>query len=156
RFLLQAGAEVDAVADTYDGNWWQTTMNLLVSSAHPAGAGLQPALVEVLLDFGAAVNGLKDDESPLMTALDFGYIDAAETLVRRGARVDNVVAAAAMGQIDLVRSFVTNKNTLRPGVPFIAPPWRRLPDDPKVHIELAFVWACKFARPAIAEFLLDM
>ena len=50
-------------------------MNLLVSSAHPAIAGLQSALVDVLVDFGAAVNGLKDDETPLLTALDFGYVD---------------------------------------------------------------------------------
>src|SRR5262245_32476686 len=57
RFLLESGADVDALADTYGADWWQTTMNLLVSSAHPAGAGLQPALVELLADFGAAVNG---------------------------------------------------------------------------------------------------
>src|SRR4029453_7538405 len=84
RFLLESGAEVDALADTYGADWWQTTMNLLVSSTHPADAGLQPSLVELLADFGAAVNGLRDDESPLLTALDFGYIEAAEALVRRG------------------------------------------------------------------------
>ena len=93
RALLEAGAEVDALADTYEGGNAQTTLNLLVSSAHPAAAGLQPALTEVLLDFGAAVNGVEDDCSPLITALAFGQIDAAETLVRRGARVDNVSAA---------------------------------------------------------------
>lgn len=156
RFLLDAGAEVDAIANTYSGDWWQTTMNLLVSSAHPAGAGVQPALVEVLLDFEAAVNGLQDDESPLMTALDFGYIDAAEVLVKRGARVDNVVAAAAMGRADLVENFVIDKNTLKPAVPLIAPHWRKLPNEANVHIELAFVWACKFARTAVAALLLDM
>lgn len=26
RRLLEAGAKVDALADTYDGGWWQTTM----------------------------------------------------------------------------------------------------------------------------------
>ena len=61
--------EPDALADTYGGDTLQTTMNLLVSSAHPAGAGLQSAIAEVLLDYGAAVNGVADDESPLMTAL---------------------------------------------------------------------------------------
>ena len=136
RFLLESGAEVDALASTYGNDWWQTTMNLLVSSAHPAIAGLQSALVDVLVDFGAAVNGLKDDETPLFTALDFGYIAPAETLVRRGARVDNVVTAAAMGRLDLVRAYVIDKNTLKPGVPLIAPPWRKLPSDAKTHIEL--------------------
>jgi ankyrin repeat protein len=156
RFLLESGAEVDAVANTYGGDWWQTTMNLLVSSAHPAGAGLQSALVDVLADFGAAVNGLKDDETPLLTALEFGYIAPAETLVQRGARVDNVVTAAAMGRLDLVRSFVIDKKTLKPRVPLIAPPWRKLPSDAETHIELAFVWACKFARIPVADFFLDI
>src|SRR4051794_637922 len=40
RFLLESGAEVDALADTYGRNWWQTTMNPLVSSSHPAAAAL--------------------------------------------------------------------------------------------------------------------
>ena len=41
RFLLDAGAVPDALADTYGADTLQTTMNLLVSSAHPADAGLQ-------------------------------------------------------------------------------------------------------------------
>ena len=155
RLLLERGAEVDAIASTYGNDYWQTTMNLLVSSAHPAGAGLMPALVDVLADYGAATNGLKDDESPLMTALDFGYADAAETLARRGARVDSVVAAAALGRAGLVQRIVIDSHTLAAGTPFVAPPWRSLPDDPTVHIELALVWACKFARTDVAHFLLD-
>ena len=156
RLLLDSGAKVDALANTYGGNWYQTTMNLLVSSAHPAIAGLQSALVDVLVDFGAAVNGLKDDETPLFTALDFGYIAPAETLVRRGARVDNVVTAAAMGRLDLVQSWVVDKKTVTPDVPLLAPPWRRLPDKAETHIEHALAWACKFTRPNVAEFLLDI
>ncbi len=155
RFLLASGSDVDAAAETYGGGHWQTTMNLLVSSAHPAGAGLMPALVNVLVDFGAATNGVGDDESPMMTALDFGYGDAAETLARRGARVDNVITAAALGRLDLVHRFVVDKNTVAPGVPLIAPRWRNLPADPTLHIELALAWACKFARPDVAGFLLD-
>jgi hypothetical protein len=155
RFLLESGSEVDATAETYGGGHWQTTMNLLVSSAHPAGAGLMPALVDVLVDYGAAANGVGDDESPMMTALDFGYGDAAETLASRGARVDNVVGAAALGRLDLLRRFVVDMNTLAPRVPLVAPRWRKLPDDPTVHIELALAWACKFARADVADFLLD-
>ena len=34
-----------------------------------------------------------------MTALAFGYLSAAEALVRRGARVDNVAAAAGLGRV---------------------------------------------------------
>ena len=156
RFLLESGSEVDAAAETYGGGHWQTTMNLLVSSAHPAGAGLMPALVDVLVDYGAATNGAGDDESPMMTALDFGYGDAAETLARRGARVDNVVTAAALGRLDLVQRFVIDNRTLAPGVPLVAPRWRTLPADPTVHLELALAWACKFARSDVVEFLLDV
>jgi len=156
RFLLESGSDADAIAETYGGGHWQTTMNLLVSSAHPAGAGLMPALVDVLVDYGAATDGVGDDESPIMTALDFGYGDAAETLARRGARVDNVVTAAALGRLDLVRRFIVDKNAVAPGVPLIAPRWRQLPADPTAHIQLALAWACKFARADVAEFLLDL
>ena len=156
RCLLDAGAEVDALSNSYGGDRYQTTMNLLVSSTHPADAGLQPALVETLLDFGAAINGLDDDSSPLMTALAFGYRDAAETLARRGARIDGVLAASALGRLDLVRQFVVDKHTLRAGVPLVKPAWMSVPPGPKAHIDLAFIWACKFARTAVAEFFLDL
>src|ERR1700730_755859 len=73
RALLQAGAEVDALAAMYGGQY--TTMSMLVSSSHPAEAGVQVALVETLLDFGAAIEPLGSAKwgSPLMTALAFGY-----------------------------------------------------------------------------------
>jgi ankyrin repeat protein len=106
KLLLDAGAEVDALADMYGGRC--TTMNLLVSSCHPAEAGLQVELLETLLDFGAAIEGHGTGRwvSPLMTALAFGYRDAAEALVRRGARVDQVAAAAGLGRLDDVRRFL--------------------------------------------------
>lgn len=155
RYLLDSGAEVDAAADTYDGGWWQTTMNLLVSGAHPAAAGLQSALVDVLMDHGAAPNGVADDESPLMTALAFGYGPAAETLARRGARVDAIVSAAALGHLDQARDMLVDATTLRHGVPLEAPRWLRLPHEPAVHIRLALAWACRFARWTVAEMMLD-
>lgn len=94
EILLRAGAEVDALADMYGGH--ATTMNMLVSSTPPAEAGVQVALVETLLDFGAAIEG---SEAPLMTALKFGHRTAAEALVRRGAKVDNIAAAAGLGRV---------------------------------------------------------
>jgi hypothetical protein len=98
--LLQAGAEVDALADMYGGRC--TTMSMLVSSSHPATAGVQVALVDTLLDFGAAIEGRGSGAwtSPLMTALAFGYQSAAAALVRRGARVDTIAAAAGLGRLD--------------------------------------------------------
>ena len=103
RVLLRHGAEVDGLADMYGGRW--TTLSLLVSSCHPAEAGLQVELAEVLLEHGAAVEGGGSGrwQSPLMTALAFGYGPAAEALVCRGARADNVAAAAGLGRVDDVR-----------------------------------------------------
>lgn len=103
KVLLEAGAEVDALAAMYGGEY--TTMSMLVSSCHPANAGVQVALVETLLDFGAALEnrGSAKWGSPLMTALAFGYLSAAEALAKRGARVDNLAAAAGLGRLDDAR-----------------------------------------------------
>jgi hypothetical protein len=103
KTLLRAGAEVDALANLYGGQC--TTMSLLVSSCHPAKAGLQVALAETLLDFGASVEGVGEGRwvSPLMTALVFGYEDAAQALVRRGAPVNDLPTAAGLGRLEDAR-----------------------------------------------------
>lgn len=99
RLLLQAGAAPDALADFYDHQC--TTMSLLVSSSHPAAAGVQAAMAELLLDHGAALEGRGSEwTSALMTALTFGFPDTARTLVRRGAPVDTLPAAAGLGLAD--------------------------------------------------------
>lgn len=101
RLLLDAGAEVDALADACGERC--TTLSLLVSSVHPAAAGLQVALAETLLDHGAALVGPGSRwQSALMTALAFGYPDTARALVRRGAPVDDLAAAAGLGLHDEV------------------------------------------------------
>ena len=154
--LLESGADVNAIADTYGGDIYQTTMNLLVSSTHPADAGLQSALVEVLLDHGAAIDGLEDNGSPILTALAFGYRDAADTLARRGARIDHVVVAAAVGRLDLVREWVVDPETLaKDHAPYRGPYWVHIPEDTRGQIELALAWACKFGRTDVAQFLLE-
>ena len=102
--LLEAGADPDALAYLYGGGC--TTMSLLVSSSHPAKAGVQAALVDILVDHGAAVEpaGHGAWTSPLITALTFGYLDAAHALVRRGARVDTLPAMAGLGLVDDLRA----------------------------------------------------
>jgi ankyrin repeat protein len=153
RLLLEAGAEVDAVANTYGGGKAQTTMNLLVSSVHPAATGSQPALVETLLDFGAAIEGLDDDGSPLMTALAFGYVDAAEALLRRGARIDNVVSAAALGRVELVRAMLAGDGGIRPSL--VGLDWLGLSSGADSHLDRALVWACAYGRSSVVELLLE-
>ena len=99
KMLLDAGAEVDALADMYEAKC--TTMSMLVSSSHPAEAGLQTALAETLIDYGAALAGPGSKwQSALMTALAFGYLSTAEMLARRGAPVDNIAAVAGLGRLE--------------------------------------------------------
>jgi ankyrin repeat protein len=99
KILLNAGADVDALADLYESKC--TTMSMLVSSCHPAARGLQAALAETLLDHGAALEGPGSNwQSSLMTALAFGYLGTAQALAARGARVDNVAAAAGLGRLE--------------------------------------------------------
>jgi len=101
RLLLVAGADADAVAPVYGTA--DTTLCLTVTSVHPYLAGVQASLVDVLADHGAKVDGVAADGAPLGCALLFGYREAAERLVLRGARVDNLIYAAGLGRTDVVR-----------------------------------------------------
>jgi hypothetical protein len=103
RALLQAGAEPDAFANMYGVEC--TALSMLVSSDQPARAGLQGPLVELLLDFGAAIegHGTRKWGAPLFTALAFGMRDAAQALARRGARVELSTAAGLGLMEDAVR-----------------------------------------------------
>jgi hypothetical protein len=110
RVLLEAGAGVDALADLYDEKC--TTMSMVVSSCHPAQAGLQSALAETLLDHGAALDGPGSKwQSALVSALAFGYLDTAQTLARRGARVDNVAVAAGLGRLEDTARLLTTADS---------------------------------------------
>lgn len=110
RLLLERGAEPDALAAMYGGEC--AAMAMLVSSTPPAEAGVQIALIETLADFGAAVEprGSGNWHSPLLTALVFGFRDAAEALVRRGARVATLAAAAGLGRAAEARRLLESAN----------------------------------------------
>ena len=107
RALLRAGADPNATCGDWAGGCngsGATTLELLVSSCHPADAGVQADLVEVLCRAGAKVDGIDDDGAPLWTAITFGYTRAVERLAHCGARVDNLVFAAVVGDLELVKS----------------------------------------------------
>lgn len=111
RMLLEAEAEVDALADMYDHQC--TTMRMLLSSSPPSEAGLQLALAELLLEHGAAFTGPGSEwQSAVMTALVFGFPDTARALVRRGAPVDSLPAAAGLGLADDVRRLLPGASAL--------------------------------------------
>ena len=119
--LLEAGADVDALSGSYGGGSNQTALCLTVSSGHPYEAGVQTEIVAALLDGSAKINGLDDDGMPLATALAFGYAETAELLVRRGARVDNIVLAAGLGRLDLVRSLMDDQGRLLSAQRYVDP-----------------------------------
>jgi hypothetical protein len=81
KILLTAGAEVDALAEIYGES---TTLGLVATSIHPERAGVQMALLEILLDYGAGVDGVPGARSPLIAALHNGRGQAAAFLARRG------------------------------------------------------------------------
>ena len=153
--LLDAGAEVDALCSTYGGGRLQTPLNLLVSSIHPHKAGVQADLVNLLCKAGALVNGLDDNGSPLATALAFGYPKAAAALIHHGARIDNLVFAAAAGDLQQVQSYFTPEKTLRPSVGHCDVGWFQTDPGPAVAAEQALVFACMTGQLQAARFLLE-
>lgn len=111
QLLLDKGAEVDALADMYDAQC--TTMSMLLSSCHPAHAGVQVQLAELLLDHGALMIGPGTNwKSSVMTALSFGYLPAAQAMIRRGAPIEDVSVAAGVGRLEEVRKLYPAANPL--------------------------------------------
>lgn len=97
RLLLQRGADADALA--FDGSNG-TSLCWALSSWFTFVGGVQNALVDAYLDGGAAIEGVLGDGAPLGHAIGFGYTPAVEHLARRGAFVDHVFAAAALGDLE--------------------------------------------------------
>jgi ankyrin repeat protein len=154
QVLLAAGAEPDAVCDSYTVHR-DTTMGLLVSSAHPALAGVQADLVEVLCDGGARPDGPDEDGAPLWTAITWGYTDSARRLVRCGARVDNLVFAAVTGDVEQVRAYFGGDGAA-PLPSSAERVGRHGPGlDPDLMVEYALIYAAMHGRAEIVEFLLS-
>jgi hypothetical protein len=151
RLLLERGAEPDTLCDLYGGGRGATALCLLVSSCVPAAAGVQAPLTEELCRGGAEVNGLDDDGLPLWTAIGFSYTEAAEALVRSGARVDNIVFHAALGDLAAVRGCFGADGHLTPG----PAPRFGTTELPAAHlVEYALIEAASHGRGEVVEFLL--
>jgi hypothetical protein len=155
RALLAAGADPDATCDVYRGGGSTTPLCLLVSSGPPALAGVQDDLVEVLCKGGADPDGV-DGYRPLWTAIIFCYARAAERLAACGASVDNVIFAAATGNLHLVRDYVAAGREQMAK----APSAQRIGADgpalePAHMLEYALIYASGHARVAVVEFLLS-
>jgi ankyrin repeat protein len=136
RMLLDAGAEVNAESDAYDGS--STTLMLAATSGHPERVGVQTALMELLLDRGAVIDGRSNTVN---ACLRNGRGAAAEFLAGKGARLD-VEGAAGVGALDRVKEFFAEDGGLK--APATA---QQLADG--------FGWACEFGRMHVVAFLLQ-
>ena len=146
EILLQASAEVDADLDygpmrkRYPERTGSTTLGMVATSCHPAAAGVQIPLLDILLEHGASVNGLRGGWNPLIAALHNGRGKAAAHLAKRGARMD-LEAAAGVGRLDVVKTFVNEDGSLKANAT-------------KARMESGFMWACEYGRTSVVDFLL--
>lgn len=101
RVLLAAGADPDAAMPGRQG----TPLGLVATSVHPARAGVQRALLDLLIDAGASVDGEPGGWSPVGAALHNGRPDAAEHLMERGATL-HLESASGLGRLDVVQGLV--------------------------------------------------
>lgn len=133
KVLLDAGADADAATEVYGGG--STALGLVATSTHPRQAGVQIPLIDLLLERGAAIDGVKPGDSTVKAALANNCPEAAVALVERGAKVPDVAAAAGVGRLDLVK---------------------RLADSAtKDQLERALIMAARYGRHEVVEYLLD-
>jgi ankyrin repeat protein len=142
ELLLNAGAEVNTVADLYGGS---TTLALVATSLHPERAGVQTALLQVLLDHGATIDAPNSRTTLVTACLANGRLPAAEFLAQRGAKLD-LEAAAGLGDLEKVKALFAESAT--DATP--ASEQRR-----REQRERALLWACQYGRNPVIEFLLD-
>ncbi|HLW86217.1 MAG TPA: ankyrin repeat domain-containing protein [Candidatus Sulfotelmatobacter sp.] len=137
--LLQAGAEVDATTNVYGGG--STALSLAATSIHPLRAGVQNALLEMLLEHGTTVEDAVGGKGLVSACLANGRQGAAEFLASRGAPLD-LEGAAGVGRLDAVKSFFMPDGSLK---------------SPATveHLQRGFLWACEFGRNEVVEFLLN-
>lgn len=140
--LLDAGAEVDAEADMYGGGC--TTLGLAATSLHPEVAGVQNALMQLLIDRGAAIDyprGMGRTHSFVAGCLANGRPAAAEYLSAHGARLD-LDGAAGVGRLDIVATFFDPGGTLKPSATL-------------EQLRAGMWWACEHGRTEVARFLVN-
>jgi ankyrin repeat protein len=97
RVLLDAGADVNATSESYGGG--STALGLVSTSAHPRARGVQIALIDVLLGYGARIDGEETLPSLVRNALSNGCPEAAVALASRGEGVNTLYAACGAGEL---------------------------------------------------------
>jgi ankyrin repeat protein len=117
--------------------------------------------MNVLLDLGADIEG-DGRWSPLEEALYWGFDRAVKLLLERGAKIDNLRKAAALGRLDVLTDCFDRNGRPRPSAGLIASPFEgidaRLSDevrhDPRQIIDNALVYAAGWGQTASMQELL--
>lgn len=99
ELLLDRGSEVDAAARFYGGGVGATTLALMLTSIHPAEAGLDGALVRVLTAAGARLDRWAPGE-PMYWCVQRGTHRSARALAEAGLPLDTLLLAAAANRVD--------------------------------------------------------
>jgi ankyrin repeat protein len=139
EILLKAGAEVDAVASVYGGG--STALSLAATSIHPQRAGVQNALLGILLDHGADIDAIGRGRALIIACLANGRQGAAVLLASRGAPLD-LEGAAGVGWLDVVKKFFNDDDSLKSTAS-------------TEQLQRGFLWACEFGQNEVVEFLLE-
>jgi len=134
RMLLDAGADVNAGSNSYGNR--DTTFMLTATSCHPADAGVQIPLLQLLLDRGATI-----DPGDVIACLHNGRGAAALFCARQGVPLD-LEGAAGVGALDVVRTFLRGDGTLTNGA------------TDKQMID-GFAWAAEFGHTPVVHYMLD-
>ncbi len=130
RLLRDDGADVNAESDAYGGH--SMTLGLVATSVHPEVAGVQIALLELLLARGAMIERVPGDG--VRGCLANGRPLAARFLAEHGAYLD-FENAAGIGSLDRVKELVAT--------------------TPADELGKGFVWACAYGQNDVVAFLLD-
>jgi hypothetical protein len=134
QILLRAGADVHAVAELYGGS---DTLGLAATSVFPSLAGVQEALIDVLVQHGASIN-----EARLVNGcLANGRGRAATHIAKLGGRLD-LEGAAGVGRLELVKTFFNEDGSLKTLAT-------------QKQMENGFMWACEYGWTEVVEFLLN-
>jgi hypothetical protein len=138
KLLLDAGADVNSESDAYGGG--SRVLGLAATSVHPERRGVQEQLLQLLLDYGARMEGPKDRPYALIEGcLWNGQGKAARFLALRGAPL-NLETAAGSGRLDVVASYFDGDGSLKPNAT-------------RKELQRGFLWACEYGHRNVAEFL---
>lgn len=118
--------------------------------------------MNLLLDLGADIEG-DGRWSPLEEALYWGFESAVNLLLARGAKIENLRKAAALGRLDVLTTCFDESGRLKPSAGLIASPFKGIDAklseevrrDPRQIINNALVYAAGWGQTASMQQLLN-